>query len=148
VIEEVARLSGWRQRLRCPRRPCRAARCGESGVSLIETLLALLIFGLIAVTFLGGVATGTKATSIGSDRAIAESLVRSQAEYVKSVPYVYDTTSYALDPTIDVPAGWSIPASAAEPLGGGSDGGIQEVTVSAARNGATVLSVVVYKVNR
>ena len=147
-MEEVIRLSGWWQRLKCPRRPRRAARRGESGVSLIETLLALLIFGLIAVTFLGGVATGTKATSIGSDRAIAESLVRSQAEYVKSVPYAYDAGSYAADATIAVPAGWSVPPSAAEPLDGAADVGIQEVTVSAMRNGATVLSIVVYKVNR
>ena len=141
-------MSRWWQRLRCPRRIRRAARGGESGVSLIETLLALLIFGLTAVTFLGGVATGTKATSIGSDRAIAESLVRSQGEYVKSVPYVYDAESYAADSTIAVPAGWSIPPSDAEPLDDDDDEGIQEVTVSAVRNGATVLSIVVYKVNR
>lgn len=136
----------WR-RLGSSIRGLRRARPSEAGVSLIEVLLGMLIFGVVAVTFLGGVGTGTRATALSSDSVTADSLVRSQAEYVKGLAYQYDTSSYPVDPTIVLPAGWSLPAPHVEPLDD-DDEGIQEVTISAVRNGETVLSIVVYKVDR
>ncbi len=61
---------------------------GESGVTLIETLVALAVLGLIAVVFLSGLATAARATLIADEQATAESLARSEIEYVKSQDYI------------------------------------------------------------
>ena len=59
----------------------------EKGISLIEVLIALGILGLVAAAFLSGLATTSKALIIANQRTTAESLVRSQMEYVKEQPY-------------------------------------------------------------
>ena len=51
----------------------------EKGITTIEVLLAMVILGVVAVTFLGSVGTGTQATVITREQATAESLIRSQA---------------------------------------------------------------------
>ena len=60
---------------------------GERGVGLIEVLIALAILGLVAAAFLSGLATATKAVFIADERTTAESLARSQMEYVKNQGY-------------------------------------------------------------
>jgi len=74
----------------------------ERGFSIIEVLVALALLGIIAVAFLGGLATASKAMIIADERATTESLARSQMEYVKSCKYeAYvpppPTLSYAKD---------------------------------------------------
>ncbi|MDD4858737.1 MAG: type II secretion system protein [Dehalococcoidales bacterium] len=119
----------------------------ERGFILIETLVALAILGIVAVALLSGMATTTKATVITSEQAIADSLVRSEIEYVKSCAYQSHPATYPIDGSMDIPAGWTVPAPSTS-LVHVSDDGIQQVTVSATRNGKTVLSVKIYKVDR
>ena len=119
----------------------------ELGTTLIETTVALAILGVIAVAFLSGLATATKATVIADEQATAESLVRSEIEYVKNYAYQYDTSEYPVDPALTIPVGWSVPSPVVE-LVHATDDGIQKVTVTAERNGETILSVEVYKVDR
>ena len=59
----------------------------ETGVTLVEVLISLAVLSLIAVAFISSLATAAKATSIADERATAESLARSQMEYVKNLPY-------------------------------------------------------------
>ena len=59
----------------------------ERGISLIEVLIALAILGLVAVAFLSGLVTASRAIIIADERTTAESLARSQMEYVKSQEY-------------------------------------------------------------
>ncbi len=59
----------------------------ERGFSLIEVIIALALLGIIAVAFLGAMATASKALFIADERTTAESLARSQMEYVKSQSY-------------------------------------------------------------
>jgi len=59
----------------------------EKGISLIEVLIALAILGLVAAAFLSGLATASRALIIADERTTAESLARSQMEYVKNQPY-------------------------------------------------------------
>lgn len=60
----------------------------EEGFSLIEVLIALALLGIIAASFLLAVSTATKAAFIADERTTAESLARSQLEYVKEQEYM------------------------------------------------------------
>ena len=68
----------------------------ERGFSLIEVIIALALLGIIAVVFLGGLATASKAILVADVRTTAESLARSQMEYVKSQNYSTDSWSYTV----------------------------------------------------
>ena len=59
----------------------------EKGISLIEVLIALAILGLVAAAFLSGLATASMSLFIADERTTAESLARSQMEYVKNLGY-------------------------------------------------------------
>ena len=119
----------------------------ETGFAITETLLAIALLGIIAVVFLSGLATASKAHVITDERAIAESLVRSEIEYVKNLDYQYSATQYPADPSLTLPQGWTVPPPVVS-LVHATDDGIQKVTVTAERNGESILSVVLYKVAR
>jgi len=135
-------------------RLCRAVRklsifaCGESGVSLLETLVALAILGIIAAPFLSGLVTTSRAASIADEQATAESLARSQVEWVKNVDYVYSATEYSLAP---MPGdkdytNYSV-VIAAEPLHSPDDG-IQKIIVTVKHSDKAIIKLEDYKVDR
>jgi len=128
----------------------------EKGVALIETLVALAILGLVAIVLIDGLATVARATFISDERTTAESLTRSEAEYLKSQGYIDYTdpghgeygliaapTSYSVEVTV-VP----VDPDTKQPLPSGEDQGIQRVTVAIKRNGRLLISVEDYKVDR
>jgi len=119
----------------------------ERGFSLIETLIGLALLGIIAVGFLVGLNTGSRATFAANKQATAESLVRSEIEYVKNCAYEDDASEYLVDPALSIPEGWTMPPPSVEPLHA-TDDGIQNVTVTAEHNGKTILSINIYKVDR
>jgi len=120
----------------------------ESGITLIETVVALAIMGTIAVTFLSGLATTSKAAFIVDEQATAESLAQSQMEWTQNVDYVYSATQYS---SASIPSGKDyINYSAtitAEPLHNPDDG-IQKITVTVKHFGETVIRLQSYKVDR
>jgi len=120
----------------------------ESGITLIETVVALAIMGTIAVTFLSGLATTSKAAFIVDEQATAESLARSQMEWTQNVDYVYSATQYS---SASIPSGKDyINYSAtitAESLHNPDDG-IQKITVTVKRFDETVIRLQSYKVDR
>ena len=120
---------------------------GELGATLTETVVALAILSIVAGTFLSGLATTSTATIIANEQATAESLARSQMEYVKNCTYQYLATEYPVDPSLNIPVGWSVPSPVVE-LVHATDDGLQKVTVTAEHNGEVVISVEVYKVDR
>lgn len=121
----------------------RVILCRESGVSLIETTVALAVLGTIAVTFLSGVTTTSKATATTDEQATAESLAQSQMEWVQSTSY--NITGY-------LPA--SIPGSSDYTNYSANittqllNNGLQKITVSVSRSGEPVLTLESYKVQR
>ena len=123
----------------------------EAGVTLIETLIALALLGLIAAAFLSSLSTASKATFITDERATAESLARSQLEYVKAldyVEYVDGATEYSPAP---IPSGtdysdYSVTIDVQ--LVHATDDGIQKITVTVKHSNKTVLTVANYKVDR
>ncbi len=64
----------------------------EAGIGIIETLIALALLGIIAVGFLSGLGTASKAIIIADERTTAESLARSQMEYAKNLTYIDEVT--------------------------------------------------------
>jgi len=59
----------------------------EKGLTLIEVIIAVALLGIIVVAFFGALSTASKALFIADEQATAESLARSQMEYVKSQSY-------------------------------------------------------------
>ncbi len=122
----------------------------QSGVMLIDTVVALALLGLFGVAFLSAISTSTVTMASIEDKVNVDNLVRAQMEYTKSAnfssSYNYQTLDQ-LDPgnpyAIAVPGGYSINVAAAA-LGDG----IQEITVTIYRDGKNELVVKGYKVNR
>ena len=123
-------------------------RQNEAGVTLLETLVALAILGIIVAAFLNGLATNSKATIIADERATAGSLAWSQMEYVKTLDYVYDAAEYTPVPIPDGEdySGYSVTIGA-EPLHD-TDDGIQKIMVAIERHGKQVITLEGYKVDR
>jgi len=122
--------------------------CRERGATLIETAVALALLGIIAVTFLSGLATTTKAVGLTDEQTTAESLAQSQMEWVKNASYSYNATAYF---PASMPGGKDyINYSAiitAEPLHDPDDG-IQKITVTVKRSDKGVTKLEGYKVDR
>ena len=124
----------------------------EKGFSLLEVMLAIALMGIIAVAFLGALATGSKAIFIADERATAESIARSQMEDIKK--QVYDDTlpiEYSL--LLGIPANYSITVTAQRldrdvPPNPTDDDGIQQIIVTVSHNTKQVLTLEDYKVDR
>lgn len=82
----------------------------EQGYTLIGVLIALTILGVIAVAFLGALATASNALIVTDKHATAESLARTEMEYVKKQDYSLAPWSYELpsgtSPTGEFPDWW------------------------------------------
>ena len=59
----------------------------ELGQTLIETLVALVILGMVAIIFLSGLAIASKSVIVSQQRVTAENLAKSQMEYIKKQDY-------------------------------------------------------------
>jgi prepilin-type N-terminal cleavage/methylation domain-containing protein len=79
---------------------------GQKGTTLIEVLIAIAILGMIAVPFLTALSTSSRGIIIADERTTAESLVRSEMEYVKNSPYNSTGFSYEIPATPDNPPPW------------------------------------------
>jgi len=73
--------------LRLRRKVARSLGGSSRGVTLIEVLIALALFTIIAIVFISGLTVAARAVFIGDQRTTAESLARAQMEYVKSQAY-------------------------------------------------------------
>jgi len=113
----------------------------ETGVTLIEALVALAILGLIAVAFLSGLTTAAQATFIADQRATAESLARSQMEYVKNLDYVDAPWLYEAEDN-----GYIVNVAAKLLDGHDPDDGIQKITVTVEHHDKPVFTLEGYKI--
>ena len=120
----------------------------ESGLTLIETLVALAILGTIVVIFLGGIIGTTKAASVTDEQTMAESLALSQMEWAQNATYISGTTQYtpAALPSSKDYLNYSANITAT-PLHSPEDG-IQKITVTIRRSGKLIYTLEGYKVDR
>ena len=80
----------------------------ERGFSLLEVLVAVALIGIVAVAIYGGLATASKSMLTADERATAESLARTEMEYIKEfqytkLPSVPPSWSYELVNPTDTP---------------------------------------------
>ena len=127
------------------------ARNGERGMTLIEVLVALAILAAVAVVFLVGMATSSKAVMVSQKAVAIESLAKSQMESIKAQQYQlppYPTPPYSkiAIPQDLVDQGYNV-GIVAIPLHNPDDG-IQKITVTVTYNGEPSFTLVGYKVNR
>ena len=82
----------------------------EKGFTLIEVALSIALLGLVAATLLSGLATGSRAILIVDERTTAESLARTQIEYVRDQDYSPAPWNYTVSSsdrsTTDPPDWW------------------------------------------
>jgi len=146
-------------------------RGSSRGVTLIEVLVALALFAIIGIAFAGGLGTASRAVLIGDIRTNAESLARTQMEYIKELDYqeapsggVYNYTKIAdiperysvwsvnrdgeivngdaFDPIIAIP--WDSGLNEAAD----TDDGLQKITLVIKHEGTYVITLEGYKVYR
>ena len=60
----------------------------QTGIILIEILVGLALLGIITVGILNGLTTTFKGIDVGQERVAAESLAKSQIEYIKVQDYI------------------------------------------------------------
>jgi len=111
----------------------------ERGLSLLETTIALAVLGVVAIVILSALITGAKASNTAWEQATAESLTRSEIEYIKSLDY---QATYDVEPLLSMPVGWEILEPISVELVADS---LQKIIITIKREGKTVLSVVTYK---
>jgi type II secretory pathway pseudopilin PulG len=81
-------------------------------MTLIETLVALGIIAAVAVVFLIGMTTSSKAVMVSQERVAVDSLAKSQMERIKSWQYDPDNNPPQYEdaklPDEDIPDGYDI----------------------------------------
>jgi len=137
--------------LRLSRKAKRAWQGRSRGFSLIEVVIAIALIGIIGVAILTSLSTASLALIMADKRATAESLARTQMEYVKNYR-PYDETNnppqYPRDPGIELPPGYNVGTAAVrlnldeDPT---DDDGIQEITVTVSDYGEVVVTLEDYK---
>jgi type II secretory pathway pseudopilin PulG len=129
----------------------------QRGISLIETLVSLVLLGIVGVALLNGLSTSSKAVIVSQEDVAAESLANSQVEYIKTQDYIpvakYGTgTPPKYYQKITIPAdlasrGYSIdistPATIIPPTLGPFE--LQSIKVVIKHNGQGALTISVYK---
>ena len=113
----------------------------EKGFTFVGVIIALGIMGVIAVAFLGGLATASRSLFTADELETANNLAESQMEYVKNQPY--DTSYSPSQSILDKYEGYSA-TIVSEPL---EDGNKQKITITIEHYSDEVATLEDYKVN-
>ena len=114
---------------------------GEKGSSLIETIVALGLLGIIGIAFLSAVATASNSRLIADEHASARILSESQMENIKKLAY-----SFSYDPAT-IPSGYA-GYSAVIDVDNLRNGNIQKITVTIRHHNRDISKLESYKVSR
>lgn len=124
----------------------------QAGFSLIEVILAIGLVSIFSLSIPSALSGTSRATITTNKHVTAESIARSQMDYVQKQPYdsANATPVYSVIP--DIPDSYSIVtpmAARLDPRGDGtdSDDGLQEITVTVKQNGKIVFTLIDYKLN-
>jgi prepilin-type N-terminal cleavage/methylation domain-containing protein len=112
----------------------------EKGISLIETICAVAILGIIAVAFLSALATTSTARATSEERTSAQILAESIIENIKTDNYSASYEPYIPPEFVGYTASVTTTSE--------RNGNIQRIIVTIHHKGQDVLSLESYKVNR
>jgi prepilin-type N-terminal cleavage/methylation domain-containing protein len=124
----------------------------EKGMTLVEVIIALGILGVIVITFLSGMSVGSRTLAVGDELATAESIARSEMEYVKKQDYYQAPWSYVVSTTPITPP-WggdshslsddyaNYTANVTAELVHITDDGIQKIIITVYHNGEPMTTV-------
>ena len=116
---------------------------GETGSSLLETIVALALLGIIGVAFLGALATGSNARLIADEHVSARILAESQMEDIKKQIYLPSYT--ATESILAEYPGYSIPNLQVDNSLGN---GIQKITITVRHHNKDIHTLESYKADR
>ena len=128
----------------------------KKGFTLVEVVIAIALLSIVIVAVLGALSTSFKADVVHDVQTTAESLARSEMEYVREQDYFKAPWSYELPST---PPPWdtdhtltpghdNYTASVnAVPLNT-NDRGIQKITVAISHNDGVITELESYKTGR
>jgi type II secretory pathway pseudopilin PulG len=112
----------------------------QKGIALLETIVALAIFGIIGVSFLNGLATTSTARNTADEQISAKSLAEGIIEDIKKGPY-----NPLYTPTIpDEYPGYTANVTIENP----KNDNIQQLTITIHHHNHEVLKLQAYKVRR
>ena len=114
---------------------------GETGTSLIETVVALALLSIVGVTFLGALATSSSARAIADEHASARILAESQMENIRKQDYAF---SYDTAP---IPAEYASYSTQID-VDNLRNGNIQKITITVRHHDKNVTTLESYKANR
>jgi len=130
----------------------KAFRGGSRGFSMLEVVIAIALLGIIAVSVLVALQTAALALISADRRATAESIARTQMEYVRYSGYddilEEGHPQYDLDPEITLPADFSVVTTAIrlnKDVDPDDDDGIQQITVTVSHDGLVVITLEDFK---
>lgn len=124
---------------------------GQRGFTLLETLLALALTGILGVSIPSALSGANRATIVSSEHTMAESLARSQMEYIQNQTYDYLHNPPVYSALTTLPTGYTIAITTArlDPAGDGTgdDDSLQKITINVSRGAKLVFTLIDYKVN-
>jgi type II secretory pathway pseudopilin PulG len=123
----------------------------QRGITLIDTVVALGILGLVGVAFLSALVTTSRAVMMNQEDVIVESVAKSQVEHIKAQDYIpvddYIPETYCYEKIVDIPTGYDVeiipPQTIVAPDLGPFE--LQIVTVVVKRNGEGVFTMSMYR---
>ncbi len=124
----------------------------QKGFSLIEVLLALALIGILITAIPGALTTAHKTTIVSNELTTAESIARSQMDYIQNQSYDRTNNPPAYGILTGLPAGYSIVTPVAERLdpigdGTGNDDGLQKITVTVKQGTKVIYTLIDYRGN-
>ena len=130
------------KKLRLSSKVRKAFQSRARGFTMVEIVIAIALIGVIAVAILSALSTASMALIIADERATAESLARSQIEYVKDQEYIdYSDPAHEDYLLITTPEGYEIEPVIVEQL----QEGLQKITVTVSRDGEVKVTLEDYK---
>jgi prepilin-type N-terminal cleavage/methylation domain-containing protein len=142
------------KRLRLSGKAKKALRGSSRGFSMLEVVIAIALLGIIAISVLSALQTAALALISADRRATAESIARTQMEYVRYSPYddilEGGHPQYDLDPQIQttLPPDFSVVTIAIrlnKDENPSDDDGIQEITVTVSHEDRVVVTLEDFK---